>query len=243
MEGAGHLRRVKSDWPQSHKGTEHTLNEVPPVGGGIFKWAHLCASVSLWPIFLTSGCSYAGARLHDLGDIVRLEGHVGYGLQAHANAGELFHLGAGSSRQWSAGWIYGRAERGTSAEEHLPLTLVYTLLNPEQDHVHRVALGPEGAQGTHRCYFLFPGMLNPGGLEKDDMRYLDLEAGVLAGVVGVDLGFSVLELLDFVLGLFRFSESWTVLDPADDDPEALRETRRLWSPRRRSDGVIPTRPN
>ncbi len=243
MEGPGHLRRVKNDRPQSHRGTENTLNEVPPAGGGIFKWVRLCVTVPLWPILFASGCSYASARVHDLGDIVRLEGHVGYGLQAHANIGELFHLGAGSSRQWSAGWVYGRVAHGTSTEEHLPLTAVYTLLNPEQDHVHRAAVGPDGAQGTHRCYFLFPGTLNPGTLEKSDMRYLDLEAGGLAGFVGIDAGFSLLELLDFALGLFRFAESWTVLDPADDDPEPLRETRRLWSPRRRSDGVIPTRPN
>lgn len=189
------------------------------------------------------GCSYASARLQDFGDIVRLEGHLGYGLQAHGNVGELFHVGAGSSRQWSAGWIYGRSAHGTSTEEHFPLTIVYTLLNPEQDQVHRIAIGPEGAEGTHRCYFVFPGVLNPGSVEKNDMRYLDLEAGALVGGIGLDAGFSILELLDFLLGLFRFSDAWTVLDPADDDPAPLRESRRLWSPRRRSDGVIPTRPN
>ena len=243
MEGPRHLRRVRTDGPQRHSGTEPALNEVPSPGGDAFKWLRLCVSVPLWPILLTSGCSYAGARLHDLGDIVRLEGHLGYGLQAHANVGDLAHVGAGSSRQWSAGWVYGRAERGTSTEEHLPLTIVYTLLNPDQDQVHRAAIGPDGADGTHRCYFPFPGALNPGSLEKSEMRFLDLEGGALAGVVGIDAGFSLLELLDFLLGLFRFSESWTVLDPADDDPPSLREGRRLWSPRRKADGVIPLRPN
>ena len=138
MEGPGHLRRVKTK-PQRHRGTETTLKDVPPHPpggrGGISREFPLRVSVSLWLIFssFASGCSYASARAHDLGDIVRLEGHVGYGLQAHANVGELFHLGAGSSRQWSAGWVYGRVAHGTSTEEHLPLTAVYTLLNPEQD--------------------------------------------------------------------------------------------------------------
>ena len=51
------------------------------------------------PLF--TGCAYLGARGNDLGDIVRLEGSVGAGLQAHVNAGDLLHAGLGSSRRWN----------------------------------------------------------------------------------------------------------------------------------------------
>ena len=62
-------------------------------------------------------------------------------------------------------------------------------------------------------------------------------------VAGFEVGFSILELIDFVLGFLRFNESWTTFDPADDDPPPLREGKRLWTPKRKTDGVIPIRPN
>ena len=216
-------------------------DEIPR--GGKFNKGFLRASVPLGLIFVLSGCSYASARLSDFGDIFRLEGHLGYGLQAHVNAGEIGHFGAGSSRQWSAGWIYGGVARDSSVEEHLPLTLVYTLMNPDQEQAHRITLGAGGSGGTHRCLVLFPALVNPGTLEKADIHFLDLEAGAMAGAVGFDAGFSLLEFVDFLLGLFRFSDSWTILDPADDDAPAVIYNRPLWIPRRKSDGVIPNRPN
>src|SRR5437763_906425 len=103
MEGTSDLRRLEPEemMPQRLRDTEKTQNRS---ARGRARRDLLCASVPLW-LVLFSGCSYAKARLEDFGDIFRLEGHAGYGLQAHANVGELFHLGAGSSRQWSAGWI------------------------------------------------------------------------------------------------------------------------------------------
>ena len=114
--------------------------------GGISARLLLCVSAPLW--FSFCGCSYASARLSDLGDIVRLEGHIGYGLQAHVNTGEIGHFGVGSSRQWSAGWIYGGAARNTSTEEHL---IEDSLVNLEKEfgarflRIHRNALVYTGA--------------------------------------------------------------------------------------------------
>ncbi len=185
-----------------------------------------------------AGCSYGEARLRDFGDIFRLEGQAGYGLQAHANAGELFHGGAGSSRQWSAGVRYGRAESSSATEHHLPWSLVASIARPAREHAHGMDLALEDGPGSHRCYLIFPGAINPGTVKKDSIHYFDLEAGFLALVVGLEAGFSAGELLDWFLGLFRFSESWTFLDPADDDDLELRDVKRLWILRRTREGIV-----
>lgn len=173
-----------------------------------------------------AGCSYAEARVRDAGDILRLEARVGYGLEVHANAGELAHAGVGSAREWNAGWTYGKATSHESVEHHLPVSLVRTFLAPDDAHLHSSDLGPDGEDGRHACFLLFPGGLNPGGVEKNREHFLDFEIGFLAGVVGLEAGVSVGESLDFVLGLFRVSEAWTFLDIAgDDDPESRAEKR------------------
>lgn len=183
-------------------------------------------------------CSWVSARGHDFADLWRLEGQVGYGLQAHAAAGELAHVGAGSSRHWSAGLVYGRAGTQSVTEHHFPVSVVASFVDPDRQYVHGINLEDDENGGLHRCYMIFPGALNPGTVRKDTVRYLDLEAGFLAGVVGIEAGFSPGELLDFVLGLFRWTDDWTVLDPAvDDDPEE-RAFRRLWHPRRTREGVV-----
>jgi hypothetical protein len=185
-----------------------------------------------------AGCTYAGERLRDFGDLFRLEGRAGYGLQAHAAAGELVHAGAGSSRGWTGGWVYGRAEGQLLAEDHFPVSLILSLAAPERDQVHRLRLGPPEEGREHRCFLIFPGALNPGGLEKPEIHYLDLEAGFLAGVAGIDAGFSLGEFFDWFLGLFKFDGSWTFLDPAGDDPPPSRQEKRLWLPRRKREGVV-----
>ncbi len=184
------------------------------------------------------GCAYAGERLRDFGDLFRLEGRIGYGLQAHAAAGELAHAGAGSSRGWSAGWVYGRPGQQLVAEDHFPLSVVGSFAAPEREHVHRLRLGPPEANLEHRCYLLFPGALNPGAAAKPDIHTLDVEAGFLALVAGLDAGFSPGEFFDWLLGLFKFDGSWTFLDPAGDDGEPARAEKRLWLPPRKHEGVV-----
>src|SRR5690349_23980207 len=89
---------------------------------------------------LTPGCAWLGARGRDLGDVVRVEGSVGVGLQAHANAGEILHLGFGSSRRWSAGWAYGIPTNERRAEDHLPLSFVQSLMEPDAAALHSLKI-------------------------------------------------------------------------------------------------------
>jgi hypothetical protein len=182
---------------------------------------------------LAGGCSYAGARMRDLGDILRLEGRIGYGLEAHANAGEFAHVGAGSAREWNAGWTYGRPKSYDTTEHHLPLTIVRSFLSPEAEHLHSTDFGDDG---RHECFMLFPGGINAGGLEKVPSHFLDFEIGFMAGVVGAEAGLSLGETLDFVLGIFRFSDSWTFLDFGDDDDPDRRADKGSWRRVNRHEG-------
>lgn len=177
------------------------------------------------------GCAWAERRALDFADCFRLEGLVGYGLQAHANAGELLHAGLGSSKAWGAGVVYGRAESNVAVEDHFPLSIVWTLVDRTQESLHRLPVGEDGKQGTHRCLLLFPGMIGTGTLVKSDLHFFDVEAGFVALFWGLEIGFSLGELVDFLAGLFQFDDTWTALDPAGDDPPAGRELKHLWIPR------------
>lgn len=180
----------------------------------------------LAPLLLLSGCAYAEARARDLGDILRLEGRVGYGLEAHANAGELAHAGVGSAREWNAGWRYGKAEAVAATQHHLPVSIVRSFLEPETEHVHSLEFE---SGGLHQCFLLFPGGINPGGLEKVPSHFLDVEIGFLAGVVGAEAGVSLGETLDFLLG-------FAGVDFGDDDDPERRATKTVWRPVDRSRG-------
>ncbi len=179
-----------------------------------------------------AGCSWAQQRAMDFADVFRAEGLVGYGLQIHANAGELVHAGAGSSKSWGMGVVYGRAESNVTTEDHLPLSLLWTIADRTREALHSLPVGDqEGRRGIHRCYVLFPGSIGGGTLEKPDIHFFDVEIGFLALFWGIELGFSLGELADWLLGLFKFDDSWSFLDIAGDDQPAARERKRLWIPR------------
>ena len=180
----------------------------------------------LAPLLLLSGCAYAEARVRDLGDILRLEGRVGYGLEAHANAGELAHVGLGSAREWNAAWMYGRGASYDDTRHHLPVTIVRSFLTPEAEHVHSLDFGDDG---RHECFLVFPGGINPGGLEKVPSHFLDLEIGFMAGVVGAEAGVSLGETLDFLTGFFG-------VDLGDDDAPERRADKRVWRRVNRHEG-------
>lgn len=187
------------------------------------------------------GCSWAERRALDLADCFRLEGQLGYGLQAHANAGELLHAGLGSSKSWGAGIVYGRVESNVTVEDHFPLSVVWTLTDRTQESLHRLPVGEDGKQGIHRCFLLFPGLIGTGTVVKPDLHFFDLEAGFLALFWGLEIGFSPGEFLDFLAGLFQFDEGWTALDPAGDDSPTTRELKRLWIPRFEKDPLLRPR--
>lgn len=188
-----------------------------------------------------SGCVWAEQRALDFTDMFRLEGRVGYGLRAQANAGELLHAGVGSSRTWGAGLVYGRVESNPSTEDHFPLSIVWTIVDRTQEAVHRLPVGEEGRTGTHRCFILFPGAIGSSSALKTDLHYFDLEVGFLALFWGLEAGFSLGELADWVLGLFKFDDSWEFLDIAGDDRPADREIKRVWIPRFEKEPLLQPR--
>jgi len=172
---------------------------------------------------LLSGCAYFGARARDLGDIVRLEGSLGVGLQANVNAGELLHLGIGSRRCKSAGWAYGLSTSERRVEDHFPLSYVATILNPDVAALHTLKIGDGPEQPQHRCPMVAPGAFSSGTVHKPAMQFWNIEAGVMLVGVGVEAGVNPAELVDFILGIFG-------LDIAGDDSREGRARRRLWVP-------------
>lgn len=190
---------------------------------------------------LLGGCAWVEQRALDFADCFRFEGQAGYGLLVHANAGELLHAGLGSRKAWTAGIVYGRAESGVTLEDYFPLSIVWTVVDQTQESIHRLPLGEEGTSGTHRCFLLFPGMIETGTVVKPDLHFFDLEAGFLALFVGVEIGFSAGEFLDFLAGLCKFDDGWSFLDPAEDDTPAPRDLKRLWIPRSEKDPLLRPR--
>ena len=184
----------------------------------------------------STGCSYASNRANDFADMFRLEVQGGYGLSVDVVAGEFAHVGVGSGHQWSAGLTYGRFGTRETVTHHLPVSYIATLVTSEHEFLHREGVGEHEDGGVHRCYLVFPGELNPGTIEKPLVHYLDVEIGVMAGFIGIRVGFSIGEFVDFILGLFKFDDTWTFLDPAGDDGTAGRGAKRLWQPKTDPEG-------
>jgi hypothetical protein len=180
------------------------------------KW--LCLAVPL-----LSGCAWLGARGRDLGDIFRVEGSIGVGLQANVTGTELLHLGAGSSRRHSGGWAYGFGTSERRDEDHLPLSLISMFGDPDSAALHSVRLRSDKENPWHGCQIVGPVTFDKGPITKSAMQFWDLEVGVMALVAGVDLGFNLAEFADFFLG-------WFGLDLGGDDTREGRARRRLWIP-------------
>lgn len=175
---------------------------------------------SLVLVLLLPGCTWLGARGRDLGDIVRVEGSVGVGLQANVTVGELLHLGVGSSRRSSGGWAYGIPTSERRVEAHLPLSIIEAW-DHEALHVLKIGDGPDPA--LHRCPIVAPATFESGRIRKPAMQFWNLEIGVMAIAVGAEVGVNPAELVDFVLG-------WIGLDIGGDDDVEARALRRLWIP-------------
>ena len=172
---------------------------------------------------LMSGCAWLGARGRDAGDIVRVEGSFGVGLQANVNVGELAHLGLGSSRRRTAGWAYGFATSERRVEDHLPLSFVHSLIEPGAEALHSLELGEKDNPQKHRCAAVAPCTIEEGSITKPPLQFWNLEVGVMALFLGAEVGVNPAEFVDFLLGIFG-------LDIAGDDEEDARSRRRLWVP-------------
>ena len=179
----------------------------------------------LWALLLalpSVGCAYMGDRGADFADCFRFEGSVGVGVQANVAVGELFHLGVGSSRRWSAGWRYGAATTEKRVEDHFPLSYVWTLVAPDTESLHSLRIGEDAKTSQHRCYIVLPGELNRSLWKKDPLHYYDIEVGVMAAILGAQVGFSPGEFVDWLLG-------WFGADIAGDDGDR-RAKKRLYRP-------------
>lgn len=173
-----------------------------------------------------SGCGYVQQRFLDGVDVGRFEPSLGIGAQAHVNVGELAHIGIGSSYRHLFGLNYGLWRSQWQVEDHLPLSYLWTLANTDLGHLHRI-WSERQSRPEHRCYIGFPGELHHDELDKSPIHYLDIEVGGQALIVGGDIGFSLGEFADFLLGLFKFSDTWTWLDIADDDLPDQRQRRSI----------------
>ncbi|MBI2931518.1 MAG: hypothetical protein HYY16_07685 [Planctomycetes bacterium] len=174
-----------------------------------------------WLAVPSVGCAYAGDRLRDFGDLWRVEFGVGAGIQADVTAGELAHVGVGSSRRWTAGFRYGEAVAEKRVEDHFPLSFVWTIVTPDTESLHSLRWG-DATRSQHRCFWLLPGELKRGTYEKERIHYYDVEVSAFGVLVGVQLGFSLGQFVDWITGFFG-------ADLGQDDGE-LRERPRYWQP-------------
>ena len=175
---------------------------------------------------LLGGCQYVQARGRDFLDIFRLEGHMGPGLQADTKLTDLVHLGLGSSRGARHGFNYGVVETHQVMEHHFPVSMVNSIIEPDNEALHTISWDLESTQ--HRCYILLPGVIHESTQGVDALHFFDVELGLYVLFPGARIGLSPGELLDFILGIWTF-------DLAGDDPPPARAAKRFIQP------IEPTR--
>ncbi len=174
------------------------------------------------------GCSYLPNRFADLTDVFSAELTAGPGIAAQAQVTGLVGTAVGVSKQYGVmvhGRYAGLAARDTAG------SLIAGSTNISGDVLTPFWGGKPYVPRTRSWLgFLRWPPFAPALKKSEWPQLLDMEVGASAGV-GVHLGFSGIELLDFVVGL-------TTLDLCEDDhpvglPEeittaALREaTRRV----------------
>jgi len=167
-----------------------------------------------------SGCAsvqrYARHRAEDLMDICTVELTAGPGADVHAQATNIFGTAVGWSRQYGL-MMHGRyVGMGRRTTRGTLLTAATAARGVRMTSLH----GPEGYLPRGGVWIGFV----PAGYWHGDedgafraysiegMGALDLAVGASLGV-GVHVGFSPLELLDFIAG-------WTTLDLGGDDTPA-----------------------
>lgn len=180
-----------------------------------------------------ASCSYLTARGNDFADIWRLNVEVGVlGLEADVKLGELAHLGLGHKGFSRYGTTYNMEQESKDwAEIWLPFSLVYAF-GHEPFALHYVrALGDTRSsfvwwwspyQSTQdRCYGILPPLTERHSMRRTLLHAFDVEVSVFALIIGFEIGISLGELADFILGLFT-------IDIAGDDTKEGRAKRRLY---------------
>lgn len=182
------------------------------------------------PVLLLAltGCSpYSQNRLHDLRDAVRLSVGVGYGLSSTLSVGDAYGVGAGA---YSKGWYVGNqgrifpgqyvCETGNSFPAWTGMALfppcwyycapeakvafVLGLLLYSMDEFSWQAGGDEVTVGRNTSVAGDLGLLLKTRYPAETRVMTGVDASLFLGVVGVRVGFSPVELVDFIGGFVGF---------------------------------------
>jgi hypothetical protein len=180
-----------------------------------------------------AGCGYLKNRAHDFGDLWRVNVETGaLGLEADVKVGELAHVGVGQKGFSRYGTTYLIEQESKDwAEIHLPVSLFFAF-GKEPFALHYVyALGDTRStfvwwwnpyvSAQDRCFLLLPPLTEQKSARRTTLHAFDLEASAFVLVFGLEVGFSLGEFVDFVLGLFA-------VDIAGDDTPEGRAKRRLY---------------
>jgi hypothetical protein len=163
---------------------------------------------------------YLADRAGDIIDIVALDVGIGGWLGARVHVGQLAHLGLGYEDADRYGWHYGEWLDGRPESHFYPPASFIdtgghdTVIPPLHHGARKVPPSEmhEPAPG-HACWFLFPFLCDQDLKEPASegiLWGLDVEASVQAPGIGIRVGVSPGEALDFVAGIFG-------LDLAGDD--------------------------
>jgi len=166
---------------------------------------------------LATGCQYAGDRLDDLGDCFQINGGAGLGLYVHLTATDYIKLPLG----WKhcparAGWdpfITPRVPAGESGWTWKESAVAYLFRSWDYRDPVRAADNPD-AQAAMDRKAVVPILLERFGTryggepslgpEARAEEFADrcwIEADVFAAVLGVRVGFNVVQFADFLGGL------------------------------------------
>ena len=180
----------------------------------------------------STSCSYLSKRASDFGDMWRFNLETGgLGLEASVKVGELADIGIGQKGVHRYGTTYLIEQESRDwAEIHLPLSLflgltdepfalnyVYQLGETRSDFVWWWE-DPQSVQ--ERSWVLLPSLTENGSRNRTILHWFDLEVSAFVLVFGLDLGFSLGEFVDFLLGCFG-------VDITKDDSREGRMNRRL----------------
>jgi hypothetical protein len=180
---------------------------------------------------LVAGCGYLTDRGNDFADCWRGEVHMGLLPGGWVTAGPVLHTGlawAEGGVSYRAGYRYnylssqGAVIESNAGNVHFggPFEAYYLV------HTSRA----DASSREHFCYGIVPPLINEEGIHRDWLHDFDVEAGANV-FVGLSLGFSVGEFLDFLLG-------WFMIDLAGDDDPQVRRSRDYFLARRGNPGPI-----
>ncbi|MBI3818936.1 MAG: hypothetical protein HY286_09630 [Planctomycetes bacterium] len=164
----------------------------------------------------TSAGAYFQDRLNDFVDVIPVSVAAGPGLFASVRATVMVGTGIGYAEAWRAGVRLpdeshrkydDLARYQVWREEEVGLGILW---------FHQDTSEPDWGGMGNFLIFAFPPGGSCGSSHFHFISALDVEAGIHLGIVGLRVGVSPGQLIDFLLG-------WTTLDIASDDRESRSE--------------------